>query len=96
MPLIWNVGWGRDANLQKPKTVLWEGKNSIFDPQKKYFVKNNEGEGAKHSCQPVIKKKVLLSLKKHIFEVKKSIFARRARITSAKHEVLSAKGLGPA
>ena len=73
---------------EREKTVFW--------PPKKYFVKNNEGEGAKHSCQPVIKKKVLLSLKKHIFEVKKSIFARRARITSAKHEVLSAKGLGPA
>ena len=34
---------------EREKTVFW--------PQKKYFVKNNEGEGAKHSCQPVIKKK---------------------------------------
>ena len=78
------------CNLQKPKTVLWEGKNSILTP-KKVFVKNNESEGANCIAANLsFKKKVLLSLKKHIWG-EKSIFARRARITSAKHEVLSAR-----
>ena len=28
------MSYPRDANLQKPKTVLWEGKKQYFDPQK--------------------------------------------------------------
>ena len=32
----------QDANLQKPKTVLWEGKNSILTPKKVFCTKARE------------------------------------------------------
>ena len=74
----WKSTQGRDANLQKPKTVLWEGKNSILT-KKKYFVKNNEGEGANCiTANLSFKKKVLLSLKKHIWGEKKYFCAQSA------------------
>ena len=83
----------RDAEMPtfKNQEQYSEREKTVFWPQKKYFVKNNEGEGANCIAANLsFKKKVLLSLKKHIWG-EKSIFARGARITSAKHEVLSAR-----
>ena len=56
---------------EREKTVFW--------PPKKYFVKNNEGEGANCIAANLsFKKKVLLSLKNHIWGEKKYFFARSA------------------
>ena len=73
---------------EREKTVFW--------PQKKYFVKNNEGEGANCIAANLsFKKKVLLSLKRHIWGEKKYFCAR-----SAHHEREArspfGQGLGPA
>ena len=69
---------------EREKTVFW--------PKKKYFVKNNEGEGANLAANLSLKKRSIIEVKKSIyFWGEKKYFARGARITSAKHEVLSAR-----
>ena len=57
---------------EREKTVFW--------PKKKYFVKNNEGEGANCIAANLsFKKKVLLSLKKHIWGEKKYFCVRSTK-----------------
>ena len=73
---------------EREKTVFW--------PQKKYFVKNNEGEGANCIAASLsLKKKVLLSLKKNIWGEKKYFCARSAHHEREARSPFS-QGLGPA
>ena len=73
----------------KNKKQYSEGEKTVFWPKKKYFVKNNEGEGANCIAANLsFKKKVLLSLKKHIWGEKNYFCAQSAH---HEREVLSAR-----